>query len=83
MRLAFALLLLPAPALAHPHVFVDASVEVVFDAQNRATGLRIGWTYDDLFSLMIVEDRGLDPDYDSVQGAACRVRHAVGCGLSG
>jgi ABC-type uncharacterized transport system substrate-binding protein len=66
MRLAFALLLLPAPALAHPHVFVDASVEVVFDAQNRATGLRIGWTYDDLFSLMIIEDRGLDPDYDSV-----------------
>jgi ABC-type uncharacterized transport system substrate-binding protein len=66
MKLAFALLLIPAPALAHPHVFVDASIEVIFDADRRATGLRIGWTYDDLFSLMIVEDRGLDPDYDSI-----------------
>jgi ABC-type uncharacterized transport system substrate-binding protein len=66
MKLALALLVLPVPALAHPHVFVDATVEVIFDAQNRATALRIGWTYDDLFSLMIIEDRGLDPDYDTV-----------------
>jgi ABC-type uncharacterized transport system substrate-binding protein len=55
-----------SPALAHPHVFVDATVEVVFDAEGRASALRIGWAYDDLFSLMIVEDRGLDPDYDGV-----------------
>lgn len=66
MRLALALVIFPLPAMAHPHVFVDASIEVIFDTQNRATGLRIGWTYDDLFSLMIVEDRGLDPDYDAV-----------------
>jgi ABC-type uncharacterized transport system substrate-binding protein len=64
--LALALLLLPIPAWAHPHVFVDATVEVIFDDQNRATALRIGWTYDDLFSLMIIEDRGLDPDFDTV-----------------
>lgn len=66
MKLALALIVLPCATLAHPHVFVDATVDVIFDDQNRATGLRIGWTYDDLFSLMIVEDRGLDPDYDSV-----------------
>jgi ABC-type uncharacterized transport system substrate-binding protein len=66
MKLVLALLALPLPALGHPHVFVDATVEVMFDAQNRATALRIGWTYDDLFSLMIIEDRGLDPDYDTV-----------------
>jgi ABC-type uncharacterized transport system substrate-binding protein len=66
MRLIIALLALPLPAMAHPHVFVDASIEVIFDSENRATALRIGWTYDDLFSLMIVEDRGLDPDYDAV-----------------
>jgi polyphosphate kinase len=52
------------PALAHPHVFIDATIEVIFDDQGQATALRIGWTYDDLFSMMIVEDRGLDPDYD-------------------
>lgn len=52
------------PALAHPHVFIDTKVEVILDARNRATGLRISWTYDDLYSLYIVGDMGLDPDWD-------------------
>jgi ABC-type uncharacterized transport system substrate-binding protein len=60
------MLLAPAAALAHPHVFIDATVEVLFDAAGRAEGLRIGWTYDDLFSMLIIEDRALDPDYDTV-----------------
>ena len=51
---------------AHPHIFIDAGMEVIFDDQARATGLRITWSYDDLFSLMLVEDRGLDPDFDGV-----------------
>lgn len=54
------------PALAHPHIFIDATVEVVFDALGRAEGLRIGWTYDDLMSLTFVTERGLDPDFDGV-----------------
>ncbi len=53
-----------APVLAHPHVFIDTQVEVILDAANRATGLRISWTYDDLYSLFIVGDMGLDPDWD-------------------
>jgi polyphosphate kinase len=68
LRILVALLATAAaqPALAHPHVFIDATVEVIFDAEGRASALRIGWTYDDLFSMMIVEDRGLDPDYDGI-----------------
>jgi ABC-type uncharacterized transport system substrate-binding protein len=58
--------LAPLPAAAHPHVFIDATVEVIFDDAGRAEGLRIGWTYDDFFSMMIIEDRALDPDYDAV-----------------
>lgn len=54
--------LLPAPALAHPHVFVDASVETIFDGEGRLVALRIGWTYDELFSLMLVEDGQHDTD---------------------
>lgn len=54
------------PALAHPHVFVDATVEVIFDAQGRAAALRIGWTYDEMLSLLVIEDKGLDPDYDGI-----------------
>jgi ABC-type uncharacterized transport system substrate-binding protein len=56
----------PGAALAHPHVFIDATVEVIFDDQGLAEAVRIGWTYDEFFSMLIVEDRGLDPDYDAV-----------------
>lgn len=55
-----------APALAHPHIFVDSGLEVVFNAQGQAEGLRIRWTYDDLISLTLVSERGLDPDFDGV-----------------
>jgi len=52
------------PALAHPHVFIDTRIEVIVNADNAATGVRISWTYDDLYSLYIVGDMGLDPDWD-------------------
>lgn len=53
-------------ALAHPHVFVDTGVELRFDAEGRLEALRIVWVYDDFVSLMIVAERGLDPDGDGV-----------------
>jgi ABC-type uncharacterized transport system substrate-binding protein len=55
---------LAGPALAHPHVFIDTKVEVMLDTDNRATGVMISWTYDDLYSLYVVGDMGLDPDWD-------------------
>jgi ABC-type uncharacterized transport system substrate-binding protein len=54
------------PAAAHPHVFVDTTIEVDIDDQGRAAGIWINWHYDDLFSLVIIGDRGLDPDFDGV-----------------
>lgn len=64
-RMAFLLSCLAAgPALAHPHVFIDTKIEVLLNDRNEATGLRITWTYDDLYSLYIVGDMGLDPDWD-------------------
>lgn len=65
MRVAALLALLPAPLAAHPHVFVDATVEVLTEA-GAVTGVRIAWTYDDLFSLMLTEDLGIDGDGDLV-----------------
>ena len=53
-----------SPALAHPHVFIDTSLEVIFDDQARATGVRITWTYDEYFSLVVAEDHKIDQDYD-------------------
>ncbi|NJM83496.1 MAG: DUF1007 family protein [Tabrizicola sp.] len=51
-------------ALAHPHVFIDTKVEVILNDRNEATAVRVSWTYDDLYSLFVVGDMGLDPDWD-------------------
>lgn len=71
-RLAIALLssLPAAPAAAHPHAFIDTTIEVLFDDQGQATALRIGWSYDELTTLMIIEDGGDDKDGDGVISAA-------------
>jgi ABC-type uncharacterized transport system substrate-binding protein len=60
------LMLTAAPALAHPHIFIDTRIEVILNDRNEATALRIGWTYDDLYALLIFGDLALDPDGDGV-----------------
>ncbi|MCR4282845.1 MAG: DUF1007 family protein, partial [Bauldia sp.] len=37
-------------AEAHPHVFVDAKAEIVFDAQGRITAVRNIWQFDEAFT---------------------------------
>jgi polyphosphate kinase len=65
--LGMALLAGAAPAaLAHPHVFIDTTLEVIFDAEGRAEALRIGWAYDDLYSLTYLVENGFDPEVDGV-----------------
>ncbi len=68
VRLASALvatLALPAaPAAAHPHIFIDAGVELMFDDSGALAALRVLWAYDELFSLLVIEELGLDRDYD-------------------
>lgn len=56
--------LVASPVLAHPHLFIDTGVEVMFDADGTAGGVRITWTYDEMYSLLILEDRKLDQDFD-------------------
>ncbi|MFN4202076.1 MAG: DUF1007 family protein [Tabrizicola sp.] len=68
-RAAFSALLLAAglaagPSRAHPHVWIDTGIEVILNDQNEAVALRIRWTYDELYSLYIVGDMGLDADWD-------------------
>ncbi len=68
-RLAFAVCVFaggPLPAAAHPHVFVDATVSFQFDESGKLTTIRLDWIYDDLFSLMLTEDLGVDADGDLV-----------------
>lgn len=68
MRIAVAILgsLVAGPLAAHPHIWIDTRIEVVINERNEATGLRISWTYDELYSLYILGDLGLDADWDGV-----------------
>ena len=54
------------PAAAHPHVFIDGGVEVIFNEDGRASALRITWIYDDLTSLGVLSDREMDIDFDGI-----------------
>lgn len=55
---------LAQPALAHPHIFIDAKVAVVFDDAGRIATLRNSWTFDTAFSVWMVQ--GLDTNGDGV-----------------
>lgn len=48
-------LLMPCPVSAHPHVYVDARVDVVFDDAGLA-GFKVTWVFDEMFSNMIAYD---------------------------
>lgn len=63
-------LVMATPVAAHPHVFIDTGLEVIFDDKGQMTHVRVTWQYDDLYSLLITEDMGLDADYDGVLTAA-------------
>lgn len=65
-----ALIALPTVAVPHPHVFVETAVEIIVDAQAQVTAIKVIWTYDDFFSLLITEDLGIDSDGDLVLTAA-------------
>jgi ABC-type uncharacterized transport system substrate-binding protein len=52
----------PVRTLAHPHVFVDARAEILFDAQGRMTDIRHVWEFDPAFSAFA--SQGLDKNGD-------------------
>jgi ABC-type uncharacterized transport system substrate-binding protein len=49
----------PAPADAHPHVWVTAKSEVVYAPDGSVTGVRHAWTFDDMFSTFALQ--GIQP----------------------
>jgi len=57
------------PALAHPHVFIDNTVDFVFDGGGKITGLRMTWVFDDVFSdeLLGDFDANHDKDFDAAE----------------
>ena len=70
MRRTFALLvalLVPLPALAHPHVMIDAHVVALFE-HGKITALQMGWKFDPVYSSSLVKD--FDADKSGTLSAA-------------
>lgn len=59
-----AALLAPQDAGSHPHIFVDTALKVIVSDAGQLEAVEITWAYDEFYSLLIFEDRGLDSDYD-------------------
>ncbi|MBF9060604.1 DUF1007 family protein [Rhodobacterales bacterium HKCCSP123] len=69
------------PALSHPHIFVDAGLRLIRDAEGRVVEVEVTWRYDELYSLLLAEDYGLDPDYD-LQLTEAEVAETLGFDLN-
>lgn len=59
-------LAVPLAAHAHPHVFVDTGLTLILDDSRNVTAVEVTWKYDDLYSLLIMQDMGLDEDADGI-----------------
>src|SRR5690606_3645342 len=60
LALAASATFLPQNAAAHPHVWIDAHSQVMFDDARRMAALRVVWRFDEFYSLFAIE--GLDQD---------------------
>ena len=51
---------LATPAFAHPHVWVEAKTEILFDKAGLVSGVRNDWVFDEMYSAFAVQ--GLEKD---------------------
>jgi ABC-type uncharacterized transport system substrate-binding protein len=58
--LALFLASLSAPAFAHPHVWVTAREDVIFDNEGRIAAIRDAWVFDDMYSAFATQGLGKD-----------------------
>lgn len=61
-----ALMFGPGFAWAHPHIFIETRLVVRTDGAGAVSGVEVQWTYDELYSMMLLDEMGLDQDYDGV-----------------
>ncbi|MCW2306040.1 HoxN/HupN/NixA family nickel/cobalt transporter [Rhodobium gokarnense] len=62
IAIAASLVALARPALAHPHVFIEAKAEIVYDGKGNVVAIRHHWRFDDAFSAFAIQ--GLDTNGD-------------------
>lgn len=61
LALAWALVT-SAPAMAHPHAWIDLKTAVLFDDEGQVAGLRVHWVFDEFYTLYAIEDFDADGD---------------------
>lgn len=44
-----------SPAGAHPHAWIDVSVDVLFDPEGRVTALRENWLFDEYYTAAVMQ----------------------------
>ncbi|MDG4647601.1 DUF1007 family protein [Roseibacterium sp. SDUM158017] len=54
-----------SPLASHPHIFIDAGVTLSLDEAGRIEAVEVTWRYDELYSLILLQDYGLDEDFDT------------------
>lgn len=64
LALALAAMFAPGAAQAHPHIFIRTGLSLVLGEDGRPAGIEVSWEYDELYSLLVLEDMELDDDYD-------------------
>ncbi len=55
---------LAGPAAAHPHIFVDTALTLRINDRAEVESVEVRWLYDELFSLLMMQDMGVDDDAD-------------------
>ncbi len=66
-KILFILFFLPCWINAHPHVFIDGDVKVIFD-KNGLAGFQVNWVFDIMFSDMMIRDFDMNRDDKFNQG---------------
>lgn len=57
----FISLLAPNVLFAHPHVFIDNTLTIVFD-QNGLKGIKAKWDFDEMYSSTLIQDFDMNKD---------------------
>lgn len=58
------LALSPFAAAAHPHIFIETALRLVVDPAGNLEAIEVEWGYDELYSLLLLEELELDQDFD-------------------
>lgn len=70
IALTLAVFVTAPPLTAHPHIFVDTGFDLYFDADGALSQVKVTWSYDAFYSLLITQDMGLDLDGDGLMTEA-------------